>query len=54
VALSISVLMDLSLAVALFVVFGVVGIDPGGEMTYGQTFGFLRNWVTKYWNMTMM
>jgi hypothetical protein len=31
------------------VVFGVVGIGLGGEMTYGQTLGFLRQPDTVWW-----
>ena len=50
VALSIAVLLDLPAEVAsVFVVFGVVGIGLGGEMTYGQTIGFLRNPDTMWW-----
>jgi hypothetical protein len=33
----------------VFVVFGAVGIGLGGEMTYGQTLGFLRNPDTQWW-----
>ena len=50
VALSISILLDLPPAVAsIFVVFGVVGIGLGGEMTYGQTLGLLKNTDTMWW-----
>jgi len=50
VAISISILLELPPAVAsAFVLFGVVGIGIGGEMTYGQTIGFLRNPETMWW-----
>jgi hypothetical protein len=50
VTLTISVLMELPGSVAaMFVVFGVVGIGLGGEMTYGQTISFLRNPDTMWW-----
>ncbi len=50
VALSISILLNLQPTVAsIFVVFGVVGIGLGGEMTYGQTLGLLRNPDTLWW-----
>lgn len=50
VAISISLLLELPPAVAsVFVLFGVVGIGLGGEMTYGQTIGFLRNSDTMWW-----
>ncbi len=44
VALSIAMLLDLSpSATAVLMVFGVAGVGLGGEMTYGQTLGFLKN-----------
>ena len=50
VAISISILLELPPAVSsVFVLFGVVGIGLGGEMTYGQTIGFLRNPDTMWW-----
>ena len=50
VAISISLLLDLPPAVAaMFAVFSVVGIGLGGEMTYGQTLGFLRHPETVWW-----
>lgn len=50
VALSISLLLKLPPAFAsILVVFGVFGIGLGGEMTYGQTLGFLRNPDTVWW-----
>ncbi len=50
VALCISILLELPPVVAsVFVVFSVVGIGLGGEMTYGQTLGFLRNPDTVWW-----
>jgi hypothetical protein len=50
VALSISLLLKLpAAATSIVVVFGVIGIGLGGEMTYGQTLGFLRNPETVWW-----
>lgn len=50
VALSISLLLKLpAAATSIVVVFGVFGIGLGGEMTYGQTLGFLRNPETVWW-----
>jgi len=50
VALSISMLLKLPAGMAsVFVVFGAVGIGLGGEMTYGQTLGFLKSPDTMWW-----
>jgi hypothetical protein len=50
VALSIAMLLKLSVeATSVLVVFAAVGIGIGGEMTYGQTLGFLRNPETMWW-----
>jgi hypothetical protein len=50
VTLSISLLLKLpAAATSIVVVFGVIGIGLGGEMTYGQTLGFLRNPETVWW-----
>jgi len=50
VALTICMLLELPAKTsAIIVVFGVVGIGLGGEMTYGQTLGFLRNPETVWW-----
>lgn len=50
VAICLSMLLNLPLKLAsVFVVFGVVAIGLGGEMTYGQTLGFLRNPETMWW-----
>lgn len=50
VALSICLLLKLPPSVtSIVVVFGVFGIGLGGEMTYGQTLGFLRNPETVWW-----
>lgn len=50
VALSISLLLKLPpVFTSILVVFGVFGIGLGGEMTYGQTLGFLRNPDTVWW-----
>jgi hypothetical protein len=49
-ALSISLLLELPPAVAsIFVVFSAIGIGLGGEMTYGQTIGFLLKPETIWW-----
>jgi hypothetical protein len=50
VAFTISLLLELPPAItSTFVVFGVVAIGLGGEMTYGQTLGFLRSPDTMWW-----
>lgn len=50
VALSLCLLLELPAATtSMIVVFGVVGIGLGGEMTYGQTLGFLKNPETVLW-----
>ena len=50
VALAISMLLGFKAGfTSLVVVFGVVGVGLGGEMTYGQTLGFLRNPETVWW-----
>ncbi|MEI6139137.1 MAG: hypothetical protein WCP85_07725 [Mariniphaga sp.] len=50
VAFSLCILLGLPLKPsAIIVVFGVAGIGIGGEMTYGQTLGFLRSWDTTWW-----
>ena len=50
VMLAICMLLDIPYAKsAVMVVFGTVGIGIGGEMTYGQTLGFLRNPDTIWW-----
>lgn len=50
VALCISLLLELPATAASFlVVFGVIGIGFGGEMTYGQTLAFLRTPDTVWW-----
>ena len=50
VAFSLCLLLGLPLKPsAIIVVFGVAGIGIGGEMTYGQTLGFLRSWDTTWW-----
>ena len=36
---------------AVAIVFGTVGIAMGGEMTYGQTLGFLRDSDTIWWGL---
>lgn len=53
VALSLGLLLELPVnSIAILTVFGVVGIGLGGEMTYGQTLGFLRNPETVLWGTT--
>lgn len=50
VALSLAMLLKLSVEMtSVLVVFAAVGIGLGGEMTYGQTLGFLRNQETMWW-----
>ena len=52
VALAISILYGFKPGfTSLVVVFGVVGVGLGGEMTYGQTLGFLRNTDTVWWGI---
>ena len=50
VALSIGLLLELpAAATSVILVFAVFGIGIGGEMTYGQTLGFLRSPDTVWW-----
>src|SRR5210317_273379 len=50
VAITICMLLELPAKTsAIIVVFGVVGIGLGGEMTYGQTLGFLNQPETVWW-----
>jgi hypothetical protein len=50
VAMSLSMLLKLPPGMAsVFVLFGAIGIGLGGEMTYGQTLGFLKNPETQWW-----
>ncbi len=50
VAFALCLLLEIPLkASAIVVVFGVAGIGIGGEMTYGQTLGFLRSFETTWW-----
>ncbi|MCY1723169.1 hypothetical protein OU798_22665 [Prolixibacteraceae bacterium Z1-6] len=50
VALSIGMLLKLPVkAVSVLLVLGIAGIGLGGEMTYGQTLGFLKNPDTVWW-----
>lgn len=50
VALSLALLLELpAAATSVLLVFAVFGIGMGGEMTYGQTLGFLRNPETVWW-----
>ena len=52
VALAISMLLGYKPNfTALVVVFGLIGVGLGGEMTYGQTLGFLRNPDTVWWGI---
>jgi hypothetical protein len=52
VALSLCMLLKLPTNLtAIIVVFGVVGIGLGGEMTYGQTLGFLKHPETMWWGV---
>ena len=50
VMLPICLLLDIPLKfAAIALVFGTAGTAMGGEMTYGQTLGFLRNPGTVWW-----
>jgi hypothetical protein len=50
VMLAICMLLDIPLRfAAIATVFGTAGTAMGGEMTYGQTIGFLRNADTVWW-----
>jgi hypothetical protein len=52
VMITICMLLDAPLKfAAVAIVFGTVGIAMGGEMTYGQTLGFLRNPDTIWWGL---
>ena len=53
VMVAICMLLDVPLLfAAIAVVFGTAGTAMGGEMTYGQTIGFLRNPDTIWWGFT--
>lgn len=53
VAFAIGILLRLKPGfLSMLVVFGVVGVGLGGEMTYGQTLGFLRDPDTLMWGCT--
>ena len=50
VALAISILLGFNPKfTSIVVIFGVVGVGLGGEVTYGQTLGFLRDPETVWW-----
>lgn len=52
VALAICLLLGYRMeTAAIAVVFGTIGIGYGGNMTYGQTLGFLRETDTVYWGL---
>lgn len=52
VTLSLGILLRLPANfTAVLVVFGIFGIGLGGEMTYGQTLGYLRNPDTVWWGL---
>ena len=53
VTLSICLLLGFKMeTAAIAALFGAIGIGYGGNMTYGQTLGFLRNPDTIYWGVT--
>ncbi len=50
IALCVALLLEMpATATSFLLVFGVIGIGLGGEMTYGQTLGFLRDPATVWW-----
>lgn len=52
VTLSICLLLGFKMeTAAIAALFGAIGIGYGGNMTYGQTLGFLRNPDTIYWGV---
>lgn len=52
VALSISLLLGYRMeTAAMAALFGAVGVGYGGDMTYGQTLGFLRDSDTVLWGL---
>jgi hypothetical protein len=52
VALSLTLLLGYTReAAAMAALFGAVGVGYGGNMTYGQTLGFLRDSDTVYWGL---
>lgn len=52
VALAISLLLGFKMeTAAMAALFGAIGVGYGGNMTYGQTLGFLRNPDTIYWGV---
>lgn len=53
VALSLGILLKLPASfTSVIVVFSVFGVGLGGEMTYGQTLGIIRNPDTFWWGLT--
>lgn len=52
VALSICLLLGYKMeTAAMAAVFGAIGVGYGGNMTYGQTLGFVREMDTLYWGV---
>jgi len=52
VALSLALLLGYRVeTAAIATLFGAIGIGYGGNMTYGQTLGFLRETDTVYWGL---
>jgi hypothetical protein len=52
VALSLTLLLGYTReAAAMAALFGAIGVGYGGNMTYGQTLGFLRDSDTVYWGL---
>jgi hypothetical protein len=53
VTLSICLLLGFNMqTAAVAALFGAIGIGYGGNMTYGQTLGFLKDPATIYWGVT--
>jgi hypothetical protein len=52
VALSLALLLGYRMeTAAIAALFGAIGVGYGGDMTYGQTLGFLRESDTVYWGL---
>lgn len=52
IGLCLCLLLDLKNHVHLIAAMGAIGIGIGGQMTYGQTIGFIREPATFWWGLT--